>query len=55
MYFMNTYAHRRTTTAVRLIKDGSPAAGAKVSAKLTNHEFLFGIGAFDLMAYLNVP
>ena len=53
---MNTNAHRKTSTAVRLINaDGSSAAGSKVSAKLVRHEFLFGIGAFDLMAYLNVP
>ncbi|MBQ5311067.1 MAG: endo-1,4-beta-xylanase [Oscillospiraceae bacterium] len=50
------YDHRRATTVVKILNaDGTPASGAKVSAKLRVHEFLFGIGAFDLMAYLNVP
>ena len=52
---MNNYEHRKSKTIISLKnKDGSPASKVSVRAKLINHEFLFGAGAFDILAYLNV-
>ena len=42
-------AHRRAATVIRVVdKDGNPLAGKKLRFTQTNHEFLFGCGAFDL-------
>lgn len=48
--FQPDFSHRCSTARV-CIKDqnGKPIANTKVRAKLTNHEFLFGSGAFDVL------
>ena len=48
--------HRKSTVCVRLISnDSKPAANVTADYKLVNHEFLFGCGAFDSLAYANIP
>ena len=42
------YAHRRSSGFLKLTDpQGRPLSGKKVSIRQTNHEFLFGCGAFD--------
>ena len=36
-------------------KDGNPVSGKKMKIELKNHEFLFGCGGFDFVAYHNIP
>jgi len=50
---MDKYQHRKSQSVIRVLdKNGVPAAGQKVRARLVNHEFLFGTGAFWVMDYL---
>ncbi|MCQ2534181.1 MAG: endo-1,4-beta-xylanase [Clostridia bacterium] len=43
----NNLDHRKQDYAFKFVdKNGNPVAGKKVNAKLSNHEFLFGCGAF---------
>ena len=45
------FAHRRSKAVIRLVDgQGAPLAGKKVTLRQTGHEFLFGCGAFDLLA-----
>lgn len=42
------YSHRASRAQIRIVdREGNPVKGAKVRFNLTNHEFLFGSGAFD--------
>ena len=44
------YQHRCCSARVRVTDTaGQPIPGAEVRFRLTNHEFLFGLGAFDVM------
>ncbi len=50
------FSHRKNFAVVRIInKDGKPASNVSVDYRLTNHEFLFGCGAFDVVPYMNIP
>lgn len=47
---MERYSHRKTAGKLRFVDAaGKPLANAEVAYKLTNHEFLFGVGAFDAL------
>ncbi len=47
-------SHRKAKCLLRVVdRQGNPVADAKLHLKQTRHEFLFGCGAFDLMAYAN--
>lgn len=47
-------AHRRAERVVRLVdQQGKPLARKKIELKQVRHEFLFGCGAFDSLAYAN--
>ncbi|MBQ8978233.1 MAG: endo-1,4-beta-xylanase [Oscillospiraceae bacterium] len=50
---MNNYEHRKARANIVIRKGDAPAAGIKVKAKLIRHEFLFGCGGFDILAYAN--
>lgn len=51
---MESYEHRKARKKIIITDaDGKPAAGRQVSVKLKNHSFLFGWGAFDVLAYTN--
>ncbi|MBQ5331138.1 MAG: endo-1,4-beta-xylanase [Oscillospiraceae bacterium] len=53
---MSELRHRKAQTTLRLTDtQGAPLRGAAVKARLKNHSFLFGWGAFDVMAYVNAP
>ncbi len=46
--------HRRASKTVTLVRtDGSPAANTKVTLRQTQHKFLFGCGAFDVVPLVN--
>ncbi len=46
-------AHRQVNKRIRFVDgQGNPLAGQKVRIKQTNHEFLFGCGAFDFIPYV---
>ncbi|RKM59883.1 1,4-beta-xylanase [Butyrivibrio sp. CB08] len=46
-------AHRKVSKKIRFVDgQGNPIVNKKVSVKQTNHEFLFGCGAFDFMPYV---
>ena len=49
-----SYEHRKAKQ-VLYVKDvdGTPVANKKLQLKQTNHEFLFGCGAFDMVPYTN--
>ena len=49
-----SYEHRKAKRVV-VVKDvsGAPIANQRLQLKQTNHEFLFGCGAFDMVAYTN--
>lgn len=52
---MNQLSHRKATCRLRLVDEqGKPIALSKVFVEQKNHEFLFGCGAFDVMAYANM-
>ena len=45
------FEHRCSDARVTVTdRSGAPIAGAKVRFRLTNHEFLFGMGAFDTLS-----
>lgn len=45
---MRDYEHRKSSINIKLLdKDGKAMSNKKIEVKLTNHEFLFGCGAFD--------
>lgn len=49
-------SHRNSSSRIRLIgKDGQPVTNTKIHINQINHEFLFGCGAFETLAYLNGP
>lgn len=51
---MENYEHRKARKKIIITAaDGKPASGRQVSVKLKNHSFLFGWGAFDVLAYTN--
>jgi len=49
-----SYEHRKAKRVV-YVKDvsGAPIANQRLQLKQTNHEFLFGCGAFDMVPYTN--
>ena len=48
------YSHRRASCKIYVTdKAGMPVSNQKLSLKQTNHEFLFGCGAFDTIPYVN--
>lgn len=53
---MDKYQHRKAkTTLLFKNSDGTPAKNISVKAKLKNHEFMFGCGAFDILGACNAP
>ncbi len=47
---MSRYEHRKSEARIRFTDvSGKPIANADIRAKLTNNEFLFGCGAFDML------
>lgn len=47
---MEQYNHRKSAARIRFMgKDGKPMANCRIDYQLTNHEFLFGVGAFDAL------
>lgn len=53
---MADLSHRKATAKVQVLgKDGKPLCNAKVNVNQINHEFLFGCGAFEALAYTNGP
>lgn len=53
---MADLAHRKATSKIQIIgKDGKPVVNTKVSINQTNHEFLFGCGAFEALPYTKGP
>ncbi len=50
---MNNLSHRKGKLKIRVTdKVGNGVSNAKVEIKQKNHEFLFGCGGFDVMAYV---
>lgn len=46
--------HRKASSVLRVTDaQGNPIKNAKLQLKMKNHEFLFGCGAFDSIAYAN--
>ena len=42
-------AHRRASKVIKVVDaSGAPVANTKMRLRQTNHEFLFGSGAFDI-------
>ena len=53
---MSNTEHRRARAALQLLNaDGSPAANRSVQVDQVSHQFLFGCGAFDAVAMMNLP
>lgn len=53
---MADLSHRKATAKIQIIgKDSKPLANTKVTVNQTNHEFLFGCGAFESIPYTNGP
>lgn len=51
----NDLSHRKAKTVLHIADEyGNPVADADIRLTQTNHEFLFGCGAFDTLAYLNI-
>ncbi len=49
----NKFSHRMATNRVRFIgRDGLPLINKQITVSQTNHEFLFGCGAFDTVPML---
>jgi len=47
----NLYAHRKAKSTLRIIDEsGNPVANLRMNLRQTNHEFLFGCGAFDFIS-----
>lgn len=50
---MSNLESRKAQSRVQFLdKDNKPLKNAKINVKLTNHEFLFGYGAFDFLSYV---
>lgn len=50
---MGNYEHRKGDVTIRVMDvNGNPVKHARVQVKQTNHEFLFGCGAFDFVSYI---
>ena len=50
---MDSFNHRKAAACLRLVRaDGMPLAGARVTIDQTQHQFLFGCGAFDAVALM---
>ena len=50
----NKYNHRISTKTIRFVgQDGSPLINKQITISQTNHEFLFGCGAFDTIPLVN--
>ena len=53
---MADLSHRKAKANIQILaKDGKPAVNTKVTVNQTNHEFLFGCGAFETLPYTNGP
>lgn len=46
---MNKIEERKSTATIKITKDGKPVANTELRLRQTNHEFLFGCGAFDFV------
>ena len=47
-------AHRKAQCKLRIVDEqGNAVAGTRIAFRQTNHEFLFGCGAFDFLPYSN--
>ncbi|MCQ2573254.1 MAG: endo-1,4-beta-xylanase [Treponema sp.] len=46
---MNKIEERKSTETINVKKDGSVLANTEIKIRQTNHEFLFGCGAFDFV------
>lgn len=54
MTFITDLKHRKGTKTIQLTDaSGTPIAGQEVALRLTNHQFLFGCGAFDAIEVAN--
>ena len=47
---MNNLESRKSTATITVTKNGKPLSNTEVRARLINHEFLFGCGAFDFVS-----
>ena len=53
---MADLSHRKAKAKVQIIgEDGKALANTRITINQTNHEFLFGCGAFETLAYTNGP
>lgn len=53
---MADLSHRQAKAKIKIVgKDGKPLANTKITVNQTNHEFLFGCGAFEALPYTNGP
>ena len=51
---VSKYNHRMTTKPIRFVgQDGLPLSNKQITISQTNHEFLFGCGAFDSIPLVN--
>lgn len=49
---MNSYDHRRSSISATVTDEkGNVIKNQRIKVKLLNHEFMFGCGAFDVLAY----
>ena len=46
---MNKIYERKSTATITVKKDGNILANTEIKIRQTNHEFLFGCGAFDFV------
>lgn len=46
---MNKIEERKSTATITVKKDGNILANTEIKIRQTNHEFLFGCGAFDFV------
>lgn len=46
---MNKIEERKSTETIKIKKDGSVLANTEIKIRQTNHDFLFGCGAFDFV------
>lgn len=50
-----TLSHRKSRSTLRVLdENGKPLANRRLNLRQTNHEFLFGSGAFDFLALTNL-
>lgn len=51
---MEQYENRKATAQIRIVdENGNAVKNAEFQAELTNHDFLFGCGAFDAIPFTN--